>query len=181
MIFKEKDFAKSIYIYYQIVYVKIPFKNKQKKSAPIKNHGQSIAKSIALGNNHFLSLLLFFFYVAFPLHNCIIIKKDNLFKMCNINIEFFFTWGIWFMSNDHAFLNIFNFNQTAGDSTQIVNNFVTPQIMLVHRSLKFNKNQHRIFKLYFQDLLHNERSVTAEGQQGHHNRYKGLLKVVSAT
>lgn len=46
-----------------------------------KNHGQSLSKRFALGKNHILSSVSFF-YVAFPLHKCIINKKKLTYQNC---------------------------------------------------------------------------------------------------
>lgn len=82
LISKEKDSAKSIYICTQIVDVKISFQKTNRRNLSLyKNHGQSLSKRFALGKNHILSSVSFF-YVAFPLHKCIINKKKLTYQNC---------------------------------------------------------------------------------------------------
>lgn len=110
LISKEKDSAKSIYICTQIVDVKISFQKTNRRNLSLyKNHGQSLSKRFALDKNHILSSVSFF-YVAFPLHKCIITKKRLTYQNC-LTYWIFLTWGIWFMSYNHPLLNSVNFNQ----------------------------------------------------------------------
>lgn len=80
--YPKKRILQNQFIYVlKLLMLKYLSKTNRRNLSLYKNHEQSLSKRFALGKNHILSSVSFF-YGAFPLHKCIINKKKLTYQNC---------------------------------------------------------------------------------------------------